>query len=66
MKRNVFGIDIAKQVFQIHWVDTDTGEMHSEQVKRSGFMRWFSNKPRSVIGMEACGGAHHWARRAIA
>ena len=63
MKRNVYGIDIAKQVFQIHWVNADTGEIHSEQVKRSGFMSWFSNRPCSVIGMEACGGAHHWARQ---
>lgn len=66
MKRNVFGVDIAKQVFQIHWVDTDTGEMHSEQVKRAGFLPWFANQPDSDIGMEACGGAHHWARRLIA
>jgi len=65
MKRNVFGIDIAKLVFQIHWVDTDTGEMHSEQVKRVGFLQWFSNKPSSQIGIEACSGAHHWARHLI-
>lgn len=66
MKRNVFGIDIAKQVFQIHWVDTDTGEIHSEQVKRAEFLSWFANHSSSDIGMEACGGAHHWARRLIA
>jgi len=66
MKRNVFGIDIAKQVFQIHWVNTDTGEIHSEQVKRAGFLPWFANQPVSDIGMEACGGAHHWARQLIA
>lgn len=66
MKRNAYGVDIAKQVFQIHEVDTDTGEMRSEQIKRSGFLRWFSNKPQSVVGMEACGGAHHWARQLIA
>lgn len=66
MKRNVFGIDIAKQVFQIHWVDGSTGEVHSEQVKRAVFLEWFSNKSCSEIGMEACGGAHHWARHLIA
>lgn len=65
MKHNVFGIDIAKLVFQIHWVDTDTGEMHSEQVKRARFLEWFSNKPSSQIGIEACSGAHHWARQLI-
>jgi len=65
MKRNVFGIDIAKLVFQIHWVDTGTGEMHSEQVKRGRFLEWFSKKPSSQIGIEACSGAHHWARQLI-
>ncbi|MCG9659576.1 hypothetical protein [Vibrio mediterranei] len=34
MNSNVFGIDIAKQVFQIHWVDQETGEIHSDKVKR--------------------------------
>ncbi len=34
MNSNVFGIDIAKLVFQIHWVDQETGEIHSDKVKR--------------------------------
>ncbi|HAS6027234.1 TPA: IS110 family transposase [Vibrio vulnificus] len=62
MKSNVFGIDIAKQVFQIHWVDQETGEIHSDKVKRKDFVQYFANQQPSMIGMEACGGAHHWGR----
>lgn len=62
MNSNVFGIDIAKQVFQIHWVDQETGEIHSDKVKRKDFVQYFANQQPSVIGMEACGGAHHWGR----
>ncbi len=62
MNSNVFGIDIAKQVFQIHWVDQETGEIHSDKVKRKDFVQYFANQQPSMIGMEACGGAHHWGR----
>lgn len=62
MNTSVFGIDIAKQVFQIHWVDQETGEIHSDKVKRKDFVNYFVNQQPSVIGMEACGGAHHWGR----
>ena len=62
MNSNVFGIDIATQVFQIHRVDQETGEIHSDKVKRKDFVQYCANQPPSVIGMEACGGAHHWGR----
>lgn len=62
MNSNVFGVDIAKQVFQIHWVDQETGEIHSDKVKRKDFVQYFANQQPSMIGMEACGGAHHWGR----
>lgn len=61
MKLNVFGVDIAKEIFQIHWVD-NTGKSHSQKVKRQHFLEWFSNKTPSLIAMEACSGAHHWGR----
>jgi transposase len=62
MNTSVFGIDIAKQVFQIHWVDQETGEIHSDKVKRKDFVNYCVNQQPSVIGMEACGAAHHWGR----
>lgn len=59
----VFGVDVAKLVFQIHTVDLGTGEVISKQVKRIKFLEYFSNRTPCVIGMEACGGSQHWARR---
>jgi len=57
------GVDIAKSVFQLHWVDAETGEIVSRQIKRAVFLEHFANMAPCLIGMEACGGAQHWARR---
>jgi transposase len=56
------GIDIAKNVFQVHYVDKQTGEIVNKQIKRARFLEYFANRTSCLIGMEACGGAHHWAR----
>ncbi len=58
----VFGVDVAKAVFQCHTVDLDTGEVISKQIKRAKFLEHFANRAPCLIGMEACGGAQHWAR----
>jgi transposase len=58
----VIGVDIAKSVFQLHWVDASTGEIFSKQLKRAKFLDHFVNKAPCLIGMEACGGSQHWAR----
>ncbi len=65
MKCTTVGVDIAKSVFQLHWVDADTGEILSRQLKRAIFLEHFANRAPCLIGMEACGGAQHWARRLI-
>ena len=65
MKNTTVGVDIAKNVFQVHWVDAETGEVVSKQIKRASFLAHFANRERCLIGMEACGGAQHWARRLI-
>jgi transposase len=64
--QTVIGVDIAKQVFQVHEVNVETGEIISVQIKRAKFLEYFVNRPRCLIGMEACGGAQHWARRLMA
>lgn len=61
----VVGVDIAKRVFQLHWIDAQTGEIMSVQLKREKFLEHFANRARCLIGMEACGGAQHWARKLI-
>jgi transposase len=63
MKHTVFGLDLAKRVFQLHWVDMDTGEIGRQQVKRAQLAEFFANRTPAVIGMEACGSAHYWARK---
>ena len=65
MNYTTVGVDIAKNVFQLHWVDTETGEIVSKQLKRAVFLDHFANRGACLIGMEACGGAQHWARRLI-
>ncbi|EQD34624.1 transposase IS116/IS110/IS902 family protein, partial [mine drainage metagenome] len=57
------GVDIAKRVFQVHEVDMATGEIVSVQLKREKFLEYFVNRSACLIGMEACGGAQHWARQ---
>jgi transposase len=58
----VIGLDIAKHVFQLHTVDMGTGEIVNVQIKRNKVLEHFANKQPSLIAIEACGGAHHWAR----
>jgi transposase len=60
---SVLGIDLAKQVFHAVAMD-DTGTIAwRKRVARSGLMPLIAQLPSVVIGMEACGGAHYWARR---
>jgi transposase len=61
--KTVVGVDTAKRVFQLHWVDWETGEIVSLQLKREKFLEHFANRTRCLIGMEACGGSQHWARK---
>lgn len=58
----VVGMDIAKNVFQLHLVNTETGEIQRHKLKREKVTTFFANRQKSMIAMEACGGAHHWAR----
>jgi transposase len=55
------GIDIAKSVFQVHYVDEETGEIVNRPIKRQKFLEHFANRSLCLIGIEACGGAQHWA-----
>ncbi|MBM2598552.1 IS110 family transposase [Pseudomonas sp. BDPW] len=64
--QTIVGIDIAKSVFQIHEVDKETGEVTSRQIKRARLLQHFINREPCFIGMEACGGAQHWARQFVA
>jgi transposase len=64
--KQVFGLDIAKHVFQLHTVDMSTGEIANVQIKRAKVLEHFVNRQQCLIALEACGGAHHWARELTA
>jgi transposase len=66
MKLTAVGIDIAKNVFQAPHVNEETEEIVSKAIKRAKFLVYFANRAPCLIGMEACGGAHHWARQIMA
>src|SRR5258705_212682 len=63
MKVTTFGVDLAKRVFQLHWVDVGTGEICRRQLRRDQMMEFFAQRESSVIAMEACGSAHYWGRK---
>ena len=57
------GLDIAKQVFQVHGVDGSGAVVLRRQLKRGQMVRFFAKLPGCLIGLEACGTAHHWGRQ---
>ncbi len=63
MKVTTVGIDLAKQVFQIHGVDEHGKAIIKKQLRRAQMAEFFINLPPCLIGMEACGSSHYWARK---
>lgn len=63
MKITTIGIDLAKAVFQIHGVDERGKVVVRKQLKRAEMWSYFANLETCLIGMEACGSAHYWARK---
>lgn len=59
---NTIGLDIAKNVFQAHGADADGRQLFSRRIARGKVLEFFASQPRCLVAMEACGGAHHWAR----
>ena len=63
MNITTIGIDLAKNVLQVHGVDERGKASLRKQLKRAQVLNFFVNLPACLIGMEACGGAHFWARK---
>ena len=59
---SVVGLDIAKNVFQIHAVDEDGAVLERRQVRRGKLLSYFGELTPCLIGIEACATAHHWGR----
>lgn len=62
MKSNTIGLDIAKSVFQVHGVEAKSGVVFKNRLRRAQVMGYFAALEPSLIGIEACAGAHYWAR----
>jgi len=64
MKLSYVGVDLAKNVYQLHGVDRSGKAVWKRRLRRGQWMRVLLDtvEPGCVIGMEACTGAHHWAR----
>lgn len=63
MKITTIGIDLAKNVFQVHGADKDGRAVLKKKLKRTQVLPFFANLAPCRIGMEACGSAHYWARK---
>lgn len=62
MNVTTLGIDLAKKVFQVHGVDESGEVVLRRKLSRTKLLPFLANLPACVIGLEACGGAHYWAR----
>ncbi|BBS39723.1 hypothetical protein WP5S18E01_P20090 (plasmid) [Enterobacter cloacae] len=63
MNVKTIGIDLAKNVFQIHGVDEHGKRLFNKQLRRAQMASFFANIPPCLIGMEACASAHFWANK---
>lgn len=63
MKLTTIGIDLAKHVMQVHGVDGRGKTALKKQFRRDQLLPFFANVTPCLIGMEACGSAHYWARK---
>jgi transposase len=66
MEITTIGIDLSKNVFQIHGVDHRGKTALKKQLKREQMLPYFADFPSCLIGIEACGSAHYWARKLAA
>src|SRR5260370_15490543 len=61
-KISTIGLDLAKNVFQVHGVAASGAVVLRRQLRRAAVEKFFAQLPPCTVGMEACGSAHHWAR----
>ena len=62
MQITTIGLDIAKNVFQVHGIDAREKVVVRRQLRRGQVIAFFKTLPACLIGMEACATAHYWAR----
>jgi transposase len=62
MQITTIGLDIAKNVFQVHGIDAAEKVVVRKQLRRGQVLKFFASLPPCLVGMEACATAHYWAR----
>src|SRR6266550_9041230 len=62
MQITTIGLDIAKNVFQVHGIDSSEKVVVRKQLRRSQVLAFFKTLPPCLVGIEACATAHYWAR----
>ena len=62
MQVTTIGLDIAKNVFQVHGIDREGRAILRRKVRRDQLLALFGSLEPCLVGMEACATAHHWAR----
>ena len=63
LKVTIIGGDLAKNVFQLHGAAEDGSVVFRKKLSRLLFERFMAGHPPCIVAMEACAGAHHWARK---
>ena len=63
MDATTYGLDVAKRVFQLHWVDAHTGEIVNRRFGRDELIGFLAQRPAGRVALEACGSGHWWARK---
>ena len=62
-KPAIIGLDLAKSIFQVHGVDNEGNAVLKKRLTRAQLAEFFAQQEPCIVAMEACGSAHHWARR---
>ena len=63
--KTVVGVDTSKRIFQLYWVEPETGECMGMKLTRAKYLEHFANRSPCLVAMEACGGSQHWARQLV-
>jgi len=63
MNATTYGLDIARKVFQLYWVDGQSGEIVNRRFAREQLIDFLAQRPAGRVALEACGSAHWWARK---
>jgi transposase len=65
MQITTIGLDLAKRVFQVHGIDAAGQALVRKSLRRAQMLPFFAKLPPCLVGIEACGASHHWARELI-